>query len=124
MDMDLIEKHDNTIPAEMIIGLTERALYEEMRHLSFDLIKERHNRDFGQWMLHLCYQEMKRRNADGEIEAASCEIPNLPPDQLAGALLTTNVYSYGPLCETLGKFFDHCHAIFIYQANAYLRAIQ
>lgn len=124
MNIDVIEKHNNTIPAAMIIGLTDRALRDELWHLSFDLIKESHNRTFGRWLLGLCCDEMQRRSGDGELEPASCEIPFLEPGELASALLLTNLYTYSQVCESLAKLFDHCHVIFIYQSREFLRAIK
>ena len=124
MNIDLIERHNEALPASLVIGLTERALREELWHLAFDMIKESKSRTFGRFLLEVCYREIGRRGSECEIEASSYEIPWLEPEELGNALLTTNVYSYGPLCESLGKFFDYCHAIFLYQARERLRAIK
>jgi hypothetical protein len=122
MNLNLVEKHPSTVPAELLRGLSDQALAEQLWSLSLNHIK--HSRfSLGEFLLKMAAAEIRRRTGDGELESCSFEIPQLTADELGKCLvpLLVETYASGVLCESLGKLLDHINLELLFQATAFLK---
>lgn len=122
MNLTLLEKHPSTVPAELLRGLTDEALGEQLWNLALNHIK--HSRfSLGEFLLKMAAAEIRRRTSGGKLEGGSFEIPQLKADELGKCLvpLLVETYASGVLCESLGKLLDHINAELVFQAAAFLK---
>ena len=125
MNLTLLEKHPSTVPAELLRGLTDEALGEQLWNLALNHIK--HSRfSLGEFLLKMAAAEIRRRTGDGELESCSFEIPQLTADELSKSLIPMLIatYSSGEVCESLGKLLDHINLELLFQATAFLKGEQ
>jgi len=122
MNLDLLEKHPGTVPAELLRGLTDEALGEQLWSLALNHIKNSRF-TFGEFLLKMATAEIRRRTGDGELESGSFEIPQLTADELSKCLvpLLVETYASGVLCESLGKLLDHVNLELLFQTTAFLK---
>ena len=121
MNIALLERHGSTIPIEMIIGLSAESLERYLWQISLEWVKDRRKRELGVWLFELTAAELKRRQADGEVEAGSFDFPSLTNDELGAAMIGTNVFSYADLPDDLCELFDHLHLAFVIEASRRLK---
>jgi hypothetical protein len=122
MNLALLEKHPGTVPAELLRGLTDEALGEQLWSLALNHIK--HSRiTLGEFLLRMATAEIRRRTGDGELESGSFSIPVLTAPELGKCLvpLLIETYAGGVLCESLGKLLDHVNLELLCQATSFLR---
>jgi hypothetical protein len=113
--LDLMERHNNTLPAVMIASLSDEVVERHLWHFSLDMIKRQDAREFGLWLFRIVCHELKRRQASGEIELGSYQIPRLPRHELPTVLRLSNEITYSEFPECLAKLFDYLHRHFINQ---------
>jgi hypothetical protein len=122
MNLNLVEKHPGTVPAELLRGLTDEALGEQLWSLSLNHLKN--NRiTLGHFLFRMATAEIKCRTSGGKLEGGSFEIPQLTADELGKCLvpLLVETYASGVLCESLGKLLDHINLELLFQATAFLK---
>jgi hypothetical protein len=122
MNLNLLEKHPGTVPAELLRGLTDESLGEQLWSLALNHIKNSRF-TFGEFLLKMATAEIRRRTGDGELESCSFPIPQLTADELSKCLvpLLVETYASGVLCESLGTLLDHINAELIFQTTAILK---
>lgn len=122
MNLTLLEKHPSTVPPQLLRGLSDQALAEQLWSLSLNHIK--HSRfSLGEFLLKMAAAEIRRRTGDGELESCSFEIPQMTADELGKCLvpLLVETYAGGVLCESLAKLLDHVNAELVFQAAGFLK---
>jgi hypothetical protein len=122
MNLNLLEKHPGTVPAELLRRLTDEALGEQLWSLSLNHCKEGRI-TLGHFLFRMATAEIKCRTSDGQLESGSFEIPQLTADELSRCLvpLLVETYASGVLCESLGKLLDHVNLELLFQATAFLK---